>query len=217
MARFFRLSLLLAVAGIMATAAVADVPDAVFSDVPDKLTIFPAFQAYPGVSNWNEMTIKSNLGVPVAGAQIDIIFDEADLFCWCNGQAQPTITANANGSGYAYFEIYGGGCADISRTAGGEYPARILADGILMRRVQVNSPDVVDEFGVLATDGWAPGGTCQVKGNDASWHTPGFINNLVEPCTKVDQTKAITDPVDGTDASILTPFIIANSNCTQAP
>jgi hypothetical protein len=216
MARFFRLSLLLVVAGMMASTAVANVPDPIFSDLPDKITVFPALETYPGPREWNEMTIKGNLGVGVAGANIDIVFeDAAALLCWCNGQAQPVVNGTADGSGYAYFEIYAGGCleADLPDVN----PVRIVADGITMRRVTVNSPDVVDDAGVLAADGWAPGGTCIVKGNDGVYHTPNIVNNSVDACSKFDQDTAVTDIVNSTDAVILTPFVVNNSSCTQAP
>ena len=223
MARFLRLSLALAVAGILLASSVpANVPDATLSVVPDKLTIFPdggGPYLYPGGLQWNEMTIKGALG-NVAGASVDIIFDLDAVLVWCAGQTHPIINKNADVNGFVFFEIHGGGCAETGRTAGGLYPARILADGILMRRVIVNSPDVVDVGGVMATDtpAWNPylagDAIVRVLGNDAVWHTTHFVNNNVEPCTKFDQLKSITDIVDGVDATVFTPFIVANAFCT---
>lgn len=187
------------------------VPDYSLSTFPDQITLIPAYHEYPGDRRWNEMLIRNGCSLPVDNAHVDVIFDEAALLCWCVGQAQPVVTGYTDTEGRVAFDLFGGGC--IPESDDHPSPARILVDGILGRRVSVNSPDVVDDQGLTALEGWNPQGTCGVKGNDGVWHTTAIINNLVEPCSNFDQTKSRFDPVTGVDASILTPFIVDNSSC----
>jgi hypothetical protein len=207
MARFFRLSMLLAAVGIFAaTAAVANIPSPELSDVPRYLTITP------DASFGYTVTVNGPQG-PVNGAGVELrvsIFADP-LVCWCAGQAHPSITGVTNVNGQVTFNVAGGGC--IMPGALGEVVCDVLADGILLGQVGINSPDAVNGAGFLNTDDdFTFDASCAVSLADAVFHTTPIAGGLAEPCTKFTD---LNNPfVVVTDAVTVTPYIVNGVSCT---
>lgn len=207
MARFLRLSLVLAAAGIFAaTAAVANIPSPELSDVPDFMTITP-----DGSFGYT-VTVNGSQG-PVNGALVQLrVTGFADpLVCWCAGQVHPSITGVTNPSGQVTFFVAGGGCVDPSRL--GEVVVDVLADGVPLDQVGINSPDAVNSDGLLNTDDdFVFDALCVVGLADAVFHTNPIANGLQEVCTK------FTAPYNGfvgvADATFVTDYILNGASCT---
>jgi hypothetical protein len=207
MARFFRMSMLLAAVGVFAaTAAVANIPSPELSDVPGYLTITP------DASFGYTVTVNGPQG-PVNGAGVEIrVSAFADpLVCWCAGQAHPSITGVTDTNGQATFNVAGGGC--ITPGALGEVVCDVLADGILLGQVGINSPDAVNQSGLLNTDdAFTFDANCAVGLADAVFHTGPISGGLAEPCSK------FTAPYNGfvgvADAAFVTDYIVNGASCT---
>ncbi|NNF06874.1 MAG: hypothetical protein HKN21_08940 [Candidatus Eisenbacteria bacterium] len=208
MARFFRISLVLAIVGMFAaTAAMANIPDPALSNCPAFLTITP-----DGSFTYT-VTVNGATG-PVNGSLVEIrVSAQADpVVCWCVGQVHPSITAVTNASGEADFNIAGGGCVSAAGLGGGAVVAQVLADGIELCQIEINSPDAVDSGGFLPTDDdYVGDANCVVGLADAVFHTGPIAGGTAEVCSN------FTDPYDDTvalgDAVIVTPYIVNGTSC----
>ena len=214
MARFFRMSLLLAAAGLfVATAAFANIPDPLLSDVPGTITV-------TGDGSFAYTVVVRGPQGPVASANVEVRFGaEATLVVpFCTGQATQ-LSATANGAGSASFFVAGGGCVsedawDADLDLGGIAICQVFADGILLGQIDVNSPDAVDGAGLLATDApnFDPLGNTIVNISDAVVHTGPIVNQLDEFCSNF--TEPFDDAVGIGDATIVTPYILGAVGCT---
>lgn len=218
MARFLRTGMLLLAAGMLvASPAMANIPDPALSDCPAFI------QIAPDGSLTYQVVVNGPQG-PVTGANVEIIVTaNADpLVAWCIGQAHPVISTSANVNGEADFNIEGGGCIDTDRAD--FLVAQVFADGILLCSASINSPDVVNGSGALHTDADfefdpiegdpnAPEDPpiARVGVGDAVFHTGPIVNSENEPCS--DFTDPFDDNVGTVDAVIVTPFIVNAVNC----
>jgi hypothetical protein len=226
MTRFLRAGLIAAAAlAIVSTGAMANIPSAELSVIPDFVTITPD-------GNFDVvLVINGQLG-PVAGAVVTIQFspDATRLVAWsdpvqlgdapshleCTAEPYRTYTSVADGNGEAHFHIAGGACIETAPYAaalGTLYITHIEADHVPMKESQVNSPDVVNGSGKKCTYTQVnPNGenTCEAGGsvvsaNDGSYHAPQFKNGLVDVCS--DFTAPYGDGGSGADASIAADYI----------
>jgi len=195
MTRFFRVSAIAAAALALAVPAMANIPDPGLSVVPHFITIAPNGG---GATLKIEVQVNGALG-GVDGAIVEIEFGEeaTALIAWSNpvpgGASVPTqicptrkYVAAADVTGKATFHIAGGGCIKEPDFTGASFIARVTADNILLAEVEVNSPDVVDAAGQLATDLDAPvcdGGLMSVGLADAVFHASFFKTGNYEKCS----------------------------------
>ena len=149
--------------------------------------------------------------LPINGAFVEIEFGpEADaLIAWAPGQAHPVISGLTDSNGEVTFFIAGAGCVDDSRLNPLSFVAQIRIDGIVVAEPSVvNSPDAVDDQGMLPTDigtSICENGITVVGLSDAVFHTTPIKNGLVEPCTRL--TGDPSEPVTLEDAILITPYI----------
>lgn len=151
------------------------------------------------------ITVNGPLG-PVVGALVEVrVRPAADaLICWAAGATHPSVFGNTNTFGQVTFNLMGGGCIDPARF--GQSPVDIFADGINIAEVGVNSPDVVNALGQLATDiGYVQDSICETSVGDAAFHATQLFTAASEFCT--DFTDPFTDPVGIADGVILTSYI----------
>ncbi len=232
MARFLRISLIAAaVMALAATGAMANIPDASLSNVPDYLTVTPT----------GDFDIVIQVNGPQGGvnsAVVDIEFsaDATGLIAWADpipaSAATPVhyettpgepyrayrVTADANGE--ARIKIAAGGCltpSGFDDFGGGPFIVQVRADNVFLGEVAVNSPDAVNKDGYLPTDSaleasTCAGGTSEVGLADASFAAAAITGGLVQPCTKF--TAPYSDPVTLADASILADYITAGAGET---
>ncbi len=231
MTRFLRAGLIAAAAlAIVSTGAMANIPDASLSVVPDFITITPDGN-FPVV-----IVVNGQLG-PVQGAVVTITFspDATRLIAWsdplqlgdapshleCTDEPYRTYTAVADANGEATFNIAGGACienAPYAAANGTLYITQIDADFVPLRQSQVNSPDVVNGVGHKCTytqvnpdgESTCEAGVSTVSANDGAYHAPQFKNGLVDLCS--DYTGGVTghdygDGGSGADASIAADYI----------
>lgn len=223
MARFFRVSLLLAAAFMfVTTAAFANIPDPELSDVPEVLSIVPETVGQP--LETYTVTVVGQLG-PVNGAQVELQVNAvADaLICWCPGQAHPVISGVSDAQGEVDFTVLGGGC--VLRPDLGVTVATVRADAVPLGNVEINSPDVVNGSGAKATD---PGyefdpiepdpnapeepAVCVVSLADATFHSVPIVDgSSFEKCTNFGAP--FDDVVSSGDAVSVTPYIVNSSTC----
>lgn len=209
MARFVRIGLLAAIALCVAAAAFANIPNPALSQVPDAITIAP-----DGSIGYN-VTVNGSQG-PVVGAQVQLRFTaQSDgLICWCSGQVHPTISAITNGAGQVTFFVAGGGCVEEGETTNPTV-CQVFADGVELKQIFVNSPDVQNSQGQKVTDtGYVSDGVCEVGAGDAVYHTGPIVNATVDFCSNFTGPN-FDDAVQLGDAIILTPFVIAGTSCVE--
>jgi hypothetical protein len=228
MARFFRVSLLAAVAlAFVATGASANIPLPELSTVPDMLTISPdgSFEIV--------IIIQGSQG-PVTGSYVEIEFSpEAEgLVAWTvpvpGGADVPGVgpgggylfTGNTDANGEIRFKLAGGGClAQKNNSEPVEpYIAQVRADNILMNEPGVNSPDAVDSNGNLPEDLLysicsQTTSTTEVGLADALYHTPQIKTGGVEVCSNFTGPD-YSDPISIGDAGVLTPYVKAGTSGT---
>lgn len=214
MARFFRMTLLLAAAGLFATtAAFANIPDPNLSDVPGTVTI-------TGDGSFGYTVIVRGPQGGVASANVELRFTAtAGVFIpFCTGQSI-TLSATADGNGQATFFVAGGGCMpqdawDNDLDLAGIAIGQVFADGIELARIDVNSPDVVDNGGFLAYEKpqFDPLGQNTVNISDAVFHTGPIVNQLAEFCSNF--TEPFDDLVGIADATLVTGYILGAVGCT---
>lgn len=210
MARFFRTSLLLAAAALVASGAMANIPDPDLSTVPQMITTQPNL-----LLTLNTVVVVGGQG-PITGATVDLIMvnNSADLLCWCPGETPDSWSEVTDGSGTCNFDIAGGGCVDEDRFE--DQVSELYADGILMYRPGFNSVDILDNGGNLATDANydpATDGVCAVNSGDASYFGSALLGSVFEPCTKFNG-QALTFPTNAGDLAVFTPHILGSSSCT---
>jgi len=221
MARFFRLTVLVGLAAALAVPAFANIPDAGLSTVPGNLVLYQRSDVIVPPNTSISVNIQGAQG-PVNGANVEIrVSAFADpLACWCvsNGfagdaaalpQAHPIVSGTTDILGNVSFTILGGGCVDPARL--GEVVADVLADGIPMAQIGMNSPDAVNGSGDLPTeDGYVAPAVCETALSDGVFHTGPIANALPEFCTDLDGDGAVGGP----DAVLLTPSITNAASCT---
>ena len=182
-------------------------PDPDCSDTPLVITISPD-GSIPYTVVVRQMITSC---VARASSLVEIEFSpEADaLIAWAPGQAHPLIYVTADPNGEATFYIAGSGCIDAARFTGPTFIVQVRADGIVLAEPSVvNSPDVVDDQGMLPTDtgtGICENGISVVGLSDAVFHTAPIKGGLVEPCTRL--TGDPSEPVALEDAILITPYI----------
>jgi hypothetical protein len=226
MTRFLRAGLIAAAAlAIVSTGALANIPSAELSVVPDFITITPDGN-YPVA-----IEVNGQLG-PVVGAVVTIQFspDATRLIAWadplqngdapshleCVAEPYRTYTSVTDGFGVAYFQIAGGGCIETAPYAdanGTLYITHIEADHVPLKESQVNSPDVVNSVGHKCTytqinpdgENTCEGGISQVSANDGAYHAPQFKNAEVDLCS--DYTPPYGDGGSTADASVAGDYI----------
>lgn len=224
MTRFFRVSAIAAAALALAVPAVANIPDPGLSVVPDFITIAPNGG---GVTLSIEVQVNGALG-GVDGAFVEIEFSElaTSFIAWSDpvpgGASVPTqlcptrkYVAAADVTGKAVFHIAGGGCLKEPDFSGAPYIARVTADNILLAEVEVNSPDVVDAAGQLATDLEDPvcdGGSMAVGLADAVFHAAFFKSGNYEKCS--DLGFPYGNDIGLEDATIGSVFIKGGTSAT---
>lgn len=224
MTRFFRVSAIAAAALALAVPATANIPDAGLSVVPDFITIAP---------NGGGATIKIEIQVNgalggVDGAIVELEFgaEATALIAWSDptpgGASIPTqicptrkFVAAADVTGKATFNIAGGGCIKEPDYTGASDIVTVKADNILLAVCEVNSPDVVDQAGQLATDLDAPvcdGGGMSVGLSDAVYHAAFFKSGTYEKCSDLGFPYGGTTGLE--DATIGSVFIKAGTSAT---
>lgn len=229
MARFLRLSLVVAASLALAASASANIPTPEASNVPDILTIAPDGFVSGGATGYS-VNVAGPLG-PVSGAIVEIEFapgaapNTEGLVAWCNGQTHPIVSGVANGAGDASFFIEGGGCINPADYGGGSFVAQVRADGIVLGEPGVNSPDVTNNAGQLPTDtnmATRPDGasncdtgtnTTEVGLADAVFHTVPIAISSDEFCSNVDGNPG----VGLGDGVILTVYIQGGASCSCTP
>lgn len=186
----------------------AGVPDPLLSTVPNVVTSPDGSMGY---------TVNvAGSGGPIDSSLVQIVFSAEcqSYLCWCVGQVYaPSIDDYTDALGDVTFNIAAGGCVDPTLLVSDPYCARVFADGVQLADVGIVSSDRVDPGGLDATSGWNPGGTCLVASNDGVAFTPPFVSNIYEFCSDINSDLL----VNATDAVIVTPGIVSNSSCTQAP
>lgn len=228
MTRFFRVSAIAAAALALAVPAMANIPDPGLSAVPDFITIAPNGG---GATLSIEVQVNGALG-GVDGAIVEIEFgaEATALIAWSDPvpvvpgygasipvQVCPTrkYVAAADVTGKAVFHIAGGGCIKEPDFTGASFIARVSADNILLAEVEVNSPDVVDQAGQLATD--IPGPVCDAGGMsvglaDAVYHAAFFKSGNYEKCSDLGFPYGGTTGLE--DATIGSVFIKAGTSAS---
>jgi len=197
--------------GILAASlAMANIPDASVSTVPECMIVSP-----DGALDYT-VNVSGLLG-PINGAQVEIfIYNDADaLVSWCTGQVHPSILGTTDPNGNETFNIAAGGCVDAARFGAEVY--RVYADGIPIGEASqfspgaIVSPDAVNEAGLLPTAGsYAADATAQVTLSDAVFHTGPIVTATLEKCTDFNSDGFI----NVSDAVIVTPYIILATFCT---
>jgi hypothetical protein len=185
--------------------AQAGVPDPAESIVPNVLVSPQATMQYT-------VYVAETGNLPIDSALVEIVFStEGDsLTCWCLGEAHPLIQAYSDINGEANFYIAGGGCINPDSVLAPP-PVQVFANGILLDEVGVVSPDMVDDGGLLPTQGWAPGLSCAVGVSDAVKFTAPITTGTWEFCSDIDSNGA----VDVTDAVLITAPITLGHFCTR--
>ena len=197
------LAVALVTGAVFAGTAVAGIPDPAPSVVPN-VAMSPAADIEYVV------TVNGSQG-PVADAIVEIVFSsEADaLVCWCVGQTHPVVTATTDAAGQARFFIGAGGCINPSLVV--SPPAvSVYANGIKLGEVGAVGPDAVDNAGLLPTQGWNPGTSCEVGLSDASLHSPPVKSGSYSFCSDVNSDLV----VDLSDAVVLSAAIKSGPVCT---
>jgi len=222
MTRFLRISILVAaVAAIGATGALANVPDAGLSTTPEVIT------ATPDGSIAYTVTVIGTNNTPVSGAVVEVFVGALTFPLWsqCVGQlATPSGvdgiligTTNASGTGQATFFFEGGGCVQVG---GGDFVAKVKADGIPFGEPTLNSPDITnsggerpDENGENTCAPQGGGGVATVGLSDGTEHTGAISGGLVDICSNMTGPN-FEDPVGLPDAVILSTYIVEGTTCT---
>lgn len=233
MARFFRVSLLAAMALVIATGALANIPDPNLSTVPDVLTVTPdgsfeiviVIQGAQGPVNGSFVEIEFS---PVAGGPYGLPQTDG-LIAWSDPiPAIADVPTGGPGGGFLFsgntsptgeirFRIAAAGCVAEKVDDIAPYVAQVRADNIVMNECYVNSPDVVDALGALPEDldysicNQATGST-SVGLADALFHTPPISQGQAEVCSKF--TAPYDGPVGIGDATVLTPYVKAGTGWT---
>ncbi len=189
---------------LFAGQAAAGIPDGTLSEVGN-------ITMTPGGSIEYVVTVNGSQG-PVANSLVQIVFSaEADgLICWCAGQDHAAFSATTDAAGEARFFIAGGGCIDPALVAAPP-AATVYADGIKLKEVGVVGPDAVDNSGLLPTEGWAPGVSCEVGLSDAALHSGAIKTGTYSFCSDMNSDLQ----VDLTDAVVLSVGIKAGSSCPR--
>lgn len=167
MSRLFRISLVaLSLLGC-ASAALANVPSAENSSVPDAIVLSPGPRFTSNPVGLYVLTARSgaNAVIPNAFVEIEISPAADAIVGWCSDfgspsppQARGLITGTTDVNGVATFEFYGGGCLDPSAFNGPTYIAQVRVNGIVVEEPFINSPDAVNSAGKKATDSPPPEG-----------------------------------------------------------
>lgn len=197
------LAVALVTGAVFAGTAAAGIPDPALSVVPNVLMSPAADIEYV-------VTVNGSQG-PVADAIVEIVFSsEADaLICWCATQVHPVVTATTDAAGQARFFIGAGGCIDPTLVA--SPPAvSVYANGIKLGEVGAVGPDAVDNAGLLPTQGWNPGASCEVSLSDASLHSPPIKGGGYSFCSDMNSDLLI----DLSDAVVLSAAIKSGPVCT---
>ncbi len=222
MARFFRVSLLVAVASaLVATVAFANIPDPALSTVPGYIT----------VSDDGSYTVTIQVRGPQGGVdgalvELEVSSDADALVAWANpvpgGADSPSqilvgggriFAKNANSVGDVTFNIAGGGCIDAAAFSGGSFICQVRADGVLLGEPGINSPDVVNTNGDLPTDIDASiclSNTSGVSVSDAVFHARNIKSGAASVCS--DFTDPYGDGVSVSDAVVAAGYIKAGSS-----
>ena len=182
----------------------ADFPDPTCSTVPELIPISP-----DGSIPFTITVIECGVG-PVVGSVVTLEFSpEVDaLIAWAPGQAHPFLTKTSDANGEVTFNIAGAGCIDSSRFTPTIFIAQVIADGSLIGRPMVNSPDAVNSQGLLPTElgtNICENGESMIGLSDAVFFTRPIKLGLVEPCAKF--AGPADEPVHLGDAVIITPFV----------
>ncbi len=212
--------LLVPLAGSAAPGATGSIPDPSLSQVPDVVTTTP--------DGSFEVTARIvNVAGPVAGVDVDLHFsDEATaLLAWIDpvpatadvpvhlettpGEPYRDYRQVSDADGFVHFHIAAGGCVRFQDLQSAPYVIQVRAAGVLLAECDVNSPDVVNAQGQLATD---LGHSICLDGNtgvglaDASYHATAITQALVQRCSKF--TAPYDGPVGLADTVILADYVI---------
>lgn len=133
----------LAVAGIVAGAAHAGVPDASHSTIPPGIHVVGNDGTNADASGRFDVIVRDALGLPVPGAVVSVDFSNANRTALCLGQptgmtldcAHHTVSAVADAQGRASLLIEGAGTFNAAGTTlTGPEPnlVHILADGVAL-------------------------------------------------------------------------------------
>lgn len=159
---------------------------------------------------------------PVQNARVNVLFNTVgdSLVCWCAGSpwvpgAPHSFVAITNASGYATFNLAGGGCVEYNLAAipgDRNYAAEVFADFVKVQECGVVSPDAVDNSGRISTDTpvWDPGSSCQTGLSDAVRHTTPLSNGSYAWCTDLNGDRLVTLG----DGVILSPYLANSISCS---
>jgi hypothetical protein len=199
---------------------------------PDAIVLSPGarYEGNPiGMYVITARNVMNNALIPNAFVEIEFSPGADAIVGWCADygypappQARGIITGVTDANGMASFEFYGGGCLDPTEYFGAAYEAQVRVNGLVGEEPFINSPDVVNESGMKATDTPPPAGlkrcdlvggvpTAQVSLSDAVFHTRPIKLGLREPCTKY--TPPFNGPVALADAVALTPYVKDGASC----
>lgn len=158
---------------------------------------------------------------PVQNSRVNVLFNTVgdSLVCWCAGNpwvpgTPHSFFANTNASGYATFNLAGGGCVEYNLAAipgDRNYAAEVFADFVKLQECGVVSPDAVDNLGRLSTDTpvWNPGSSCQTGLSDAVRHTTPLSTSSYSWCTDINGDRLVTLG----DGVILTSYLANSVSC----
>lgn len=213
MARFFRVSLLVAVASaLVATVAFANIPDPNLSTVPGYIT----------VSDDGSYVVTIQVRGPQGGVdgalvELETSPDADTLVAWANpvpgGADAPSqllsgggriFAKNADATGNVTFRLAGGGCIDKAAYAGNGFICQVRADGVVLGEPGINSFDVVNSNGDLPTDidqNVCLNGASAVGLADAVFHARNIKSGANAVCS--DFTEPYGDGVGLTDGVVI--------------
>lgn len=209
-----RAALSVAAGVLVASLAIANVP------VPELSTVPVCAPMSPNGALVYQVRIVGT-GGPINAARVNVLFNTVgdSLVCWCSTNpyvpgSPHSFFANTNASGFATFNLRGGGCVEYNLAAipgDKNYAGEVFADFVKMQEIGTVSPDAVDNAGRVATDTpvWNPGASCAVGLSDAVKHTTPLATSAYSWCTDINCDKLVSL----SDATILTPFLAQATSC----
>lgn len=215
MDRNIRRVALSAAAGVLvASLAIANVPVPELSTTPRCVPMSPN-----GALVYQVRVVGT--GGPINASRVNVLFNTVgdSLVCWCNTNpyvpgSPHSFFANTNASGFATFNLRGGGCVEYNLAAipgNFNFAGEVFADFVKLQEFGTVSPDAVDNSGRVSTDTpvWDPGASCAVGLADAVKHTTPLSTAVYSWCTDINCDNAVSLA----DATILTPFLAQATNC----